>query len=82
MAKKKKAAKRGVGKKRKKVARGRKVSRKTRPAAKRVVKKVSKAAKKKAKAPRPTTSTVAAPLPAVQEGGPAAPAPGPDVKAI
>jgi hypothetical protein len=81
MAKKKKTAKRGVGKKRKKAARGRKVSRKTRPAAKRVVKKVSKAAKKKAKAPRPTT-TVAAPLPAVQEGGPAAPAPGPDVEAI
>jgi hypothetical protein len=81
MAKKKKAAKRGVGKTRKKAARGRKVSRKTRPAAKKVVKKVSGAAKKKAKAPRPTTSTVAAPLPTVPEVNPVAPAPVPDVEA-
>jgi hypothetical protein len=82
MAKKKKSAKRGIGKARKKAARGRKASRKARPAAKKGVKKVSKATARKAKARRPAPSTAAAPLPAVQEVNPVAPAPVPDVDAI
>lgn len=77
MAKKKKSAKRGVGKTRKKAARVRKAARKTRPAAKRGVKKVSKPTAKKAKARRPTASPVAAPLPTVQEVSPIVPAPAP-----